>query len=68
MKLLAINTSTDFSKIENRCKKNTGEFTLFWGVQVVSVYSYNEPTTGYCIYLFIRNIESTHYYASLKHQ
>ena len=46
-------------------------------VQVVSVYSYIESTTDYCImrlavnshalyYLFIRKLESPHYYASLK--
>ena len=44
---------------------------------VVSVYSYIEPTTYYCIcawqwivmlYLFIRKIELPHYYASLKQQ
>ena len=33
---------------ENRCK-NTGEFNLNLGVQVVSLYSYIEPTTDYCI-------------------
>ena len=38
------------SKIdENRCKKNTDEFSLISGVHVVSVYSYIEPTTDYCI-------------------
>ena len=35
---------------ENRCKTNTGKFTLILGVQIVSVYSYIEPTTNYCIY------------------
>ena len=28
---------------------NTGKFALIWGVQVVSIYSYIEPTTYYCI-------------------
>ena len=37
------------SKIdENRCKQTVASF-LFLGVQVVSVYSYIEPTTDYCI-------------------
>ena len=27
---------------------NTGEFALLLGIQVASVYSYNEPTTEYC--------------------
>ena len=34
-----VRNTTDVSKID----ENTGEFTLFWGIQVISVYSYNAP-------------------------
>ena len=35
---------TDASKIdENRCNQTTGEFTLFCGILVVSVYRYYLP-------------------------
>ena len=38
------------SKIdENRCKQTLASVPCFGGIQVVSVYSYNEPTTEYCI-------------------
>ena len=42
--------NTDVSKIdENRCKQTLASLPCFGGIQVVSVYSYNEPTTEYCI-------------------
>ena len=44
-KLLQYKTCTGVSKIdEDRCKQTLASVTLFWGVQVVSIYRYNEPT------------------------
>ena len=38
------------SKIdENCCKQTLASLPFFGGIQVVSVYSYNEPPTEYCI-------------------
>ena len=61
--------------MDSKIETNIGNFTVILGVQVVSVYSYIEPTTNYCIcawqrivmlYLLIRKIEFSHFYASLK--
>ena len=45
-----------YSGFKDRCESletSTGGITLILGVQVVSVYSYFEPTTDYCIMCMI---------------
>ena len=54
-------------------RTNNGDFTLFLGVTVVSVYSYalilqNVANARGSEYMFIRKIDPPHYYAYLNRQ
>ena len=46
---LHLHTGTITCIVVSKIDTNTGEFILILGVQVLSIYSYIEPTTAYCI-------------------